>query len=366
MKNKNYHWFSPSFDNVEKRRLSKLIDTNFLNEGKVTKEFEKKISNHLKMDYAVCTTSGTAALFLSLMANDIGKGDEVIVPNFTFVATANAVTLTGAKPIFADVLLSNFTINAEILKSIITKKVKAIISVDVNGRGCDYVKLHEICKKYNLKLITDSAEALGSMYKKKFLGTYGDCGCFSFSAAKSISTGQGGMIVTNNKKIYLRLLELKDQGRRFRGTGGNDNHPTLGFNFKFTDLQASVGIAQFEKLKKRIKNFHLRDSAYSKYLEDVKEIKIPEKKPGEVLQWYDILILKKKNGLIRFLQNNNIGFRQFWYPVNHHKHYKSNLKDQFKNSYEISRKGIWLPSNFEISDSDIKKICLLIRGYYNN
>ena len=365
MKNTNFHWFSPSFDEAEKKRLSKLIDTNFLNEGVVTREFEKKIANYLKVKYAVCVTSGTSALFLSLMANGIGQGDEVIIPNFTFIATANAVTLSGAKPVFTDILPNNLTISVESLESLITKKVKAIISVDVNGRSCDYQKLYLICKKYNLKLITDSAEALGSMSQKKYLGTYGDCGCFSFSAAKSISTGQGGMVVTNNKKIYSRLLELKDQGRRFRGTGGNDIHPTLGFNFKFTDLQASVGISQFDKLNKRIKNFHLRDKMYTKYLEHIKEIIIPEKKSGEVLQWFDILVLKKRNGLIEFLKNNKIGFRQFWYPVNYNKPYKSNLKKKFKNSYNISNQGIWLPSNFDITASDIKKICKLIRKYFN-
>ncbi len=365
MKNSNFHWFSPSFDDAEKKKLSKLIDTNFLNEGKVTREFEKKISNYLNVNHAVCVTSGTSALFLSLMANGVGKGDEVIIPNFTFVATANAVTLSGAKPIFADILLNNLTINVENIERIITKKVKAIISVDVNGRSCDYKRLQNICKKYNLKLITDSAEALGSMSEKKYLGTFGDCGCFSFSAAKSISTGQGGMVVTNNKKIYSRLLELKDQGRRFRGTGGNDIHPTLGFNFKFTDLQASVGIAQFAKLKKRIKNFHRRDSTYIRYLKGIKEIRIPEKKPGEVLQWFDILIQKKKSGLIRLLKDNNIGFRQFWYPINSQKPYKNNFKSKFKNSFEISKKGIWLPSNFDITVTDVRKICLLIREYFN-
>lgn len=364
MKKENCHWFSPSFNNEEKIKLSKLIDTNFLNEGKETKIFEKIISNYLGINYAVSVTSGTSAIFLALVANGIERGDKVIVPNFTFIATANAVRLAGAEPIFVDILSDDLTINVLDIEKVIDSRVKAIIPVDVNGRSCNYEKLILICKKYGLKLISDSAEALGSQHNGKFLGTYGDCGCFSFSAAKSISTGQGGMVVTNSKKIYTRLLELKDQGRRFRGTGGNDHHHAIGFNFKFTDLQASVGIAQFKKLKSRIKNFHKRDLTYRKYLRGLEEIKIPPKRPGEVLQWFDVFVLKKKAGLIRHLKKNKIGFRQFWYPVNFNKPYKCYNIRNLKNSYEVSRSGMWLPSNFDITVSDIKKISLLVKQYY--
>ena len=310
MSKKNLAWFFPSFDQREKQSLSRLVDSNFLNEGKLTRKFEKLISNFLNIKYAVAVTSGTSALTLSLLANGIGKGDEVIIPNFTFIASANAVMLSGAKPVFVDINSENFTIDVDKVKLALNEKVKAIISVDVNGRGCDYDRLEKICKKNNLKLICDSAEALGSKFKKKYLGTYGHCGCFSFSAAKTISTGQGGMIVTNNQKIFSRLLELKDQGRPKRGTGGNDFHPSLGFNFKYTDIQACVGIEQFKRLKNRIKKFNLRDNFYNEYLKNIDEVKIPSKRDEEVLQWYDILIKSKKKKVVKTFGKKKYRFQR--------------------------------------------------------
>ncbi len=365
MKNKAFDWFFPSFCEKEKISLNKLLKSNFLNEGSLTKKFEDKIAKYLNVKYAVCVTSGTIALALALLANGVRRNDKVLTSNFTFVATANAVTLIGAKPIFVDITKEDFTIDSKKIIPLMKDGVKAIISVDVNGRACDYKNLEKISRDYNVPLISDSAEALGSKYNNKFLGTFGECGCFSFSAAKTLSTGQGGIIVTNKKKIYHRLLELKDQGRRKRGTGGNDFHPVIGFNFKYTDLQACVGIEQFKKLRMRIKNFEKRDYYYTKNLKDIGEITLPFKKKGEVLQWFDILIKKKKKELLNFLKVKRIGYREFWYPINFQKPYKGKSKN-FINTYEVSREGLWLPSNFLLKKEHIEEVCYLVRKFYDN
>ena len=155
MKKNNLHWFAPSFDNNEKKSLSELIKTNYLNEGSVTRDFEKKISNFIGTKYATATTSGTSAIALSLMALGVKRDDEVLIPNFTFIATANAAKLVGAKVKFIDINYENLNIDVKKIEKSITKKTKALITVDVNGRACEYQKIQKICKKFNLKLICD-------------------------------------------------------------------------------------------------------------------------------------------------------------------------------------------------------------------
>ncbi len=362
--NKNeIQWFYPSFDENEKKKLLELVDTNYLNEGKVTLRFERLLADYLGVKYAVATTSGTAAITLALLSLNIGYGDEVIVPNFTFIATANAVSFCGASVKFVDINENDFLINTEILEKSISQKTKAVIAVDVNGRGCDYKNLEKICKRKKLSLICDSAEAIGSKYKDKFLGTFGDVGCFSFSAAKTLSTGQGGLVVTNRKNLYYRLLELKDQGRRYRGTGGNDKHPSIGFNFKYTDLQATIGIEQFKKLKKRIKLFHERDKNYFNNLKNINEIQIPPKKEGEVLQWFDIIVKKNKRALLKFMKKNHIGYREFWEPLNSQKAYKHFDQIYYNTSY-VSKAGLWLPSNFDLCKKTIDFISKKLVDFY--
>ena len=342
------------FNYDEKRLVNKVIDENFLNEGDYVKKFEKKIASYLGVKYCVCVTSGTAAISLALMTLDLLPDDEVIIPNFTFIATANAVKLAGAKPIFVDINFDRFDISIEQIKRKITKKTKVIIPVDVNGRSADYKNLEFLKRKFGLRIISDSSEGFGSSFEGKKIGTFGEMSCFSFSAAKTISTGQGGAIVTNSKKFYNRLLELKDQGRRQRGTGGNDLHPVLGFNFKYTNLQAAVGLAQLKKLSSRLKKFKRRDFLYKKYLSNNQKIILPKTYDGEVLQWFDILIPNKQK-VVKYLKEKNIDVRSFWFPINKQKTYKS--KEKFSISDKVSAYGLWLPSCFDITEDEIKQVC---------
>ena len=353
-KNKKISWFMPSFEG-SKKIVNQVLDSNFLNEGKITKEFEDKVSHFLGTKYCITTTSGTASLSLSLFALGITYGDEVLVPNLTFIATANAVKLAGASVKLVDVNKINYTVCCDDILRKISKKTKCIISVDVNGRGADYQKLNKICKEHNLFLICDSAEAFGSYYKNNKIGNYGDLSCFSFSPLKTISTGQGGIIVTKKKSTYEKLLSLKDQGRPKRGTGGDDLHPSIGFNFKFTNVQAAIGISQLKKINNRIKKFKKRDYLYRKLLLKSDKIYLPPKQnENEILQWFDILsddIKIIKRALIR----NKIDFRPFWLPINTQKPYLE--KGNFSNSHYISKRGIWLPSSFDISEEQISFVC---------
>jgi perosamine synthetase len=366
--NKLIKFFYPKKTNLEISFLKKTLDSKFFNEGKVTKKFENKIKILTKRKYSVCTTSGTIALSIALMSNNIGEGDEVIVPSFTYVATANAVTLTGAKVVLAEVCMNNFVIDEKKIYSIITNKTKAIISVEVNGRSPKYEILSKICKKKKIILVTDSTEALGSYYNSKPLGSYGDISCFSFSPSKIISTGQGGALVTNSKSIYQKALLLKKQGIE-KGTGGGEIHRYLGYNFKYTDIQASIGLAQLSHFKKRLKKFNLRDKIYIKYLHNLIKknfLIIPEKKSGCINLWFDILVpnLIKLRILKKSFKKKGIEYRTFWNSINKHNYYSSEKKFNITNY--ISKHGIWLPSNFDLNKKKIRYICEVINGVLNN
>jgi perosamine synthetase len=216
--------------------LKKVLKSSFVNEGIQTRELEKKIAKILKVKYCLSTTSGTTALFLALKALGIKNNDKVIVPNITFAATANAVSMAGGKPIFVDVNPLNILIDEKALLKKISKKIKFVIPVHVSGRGNNIERIIKICKKKSIKVVEDAAEAFGSKLNGRNLGTFGQVGCFSFAPNKIITTGQGGLVVTNNKKIYKKLKIFKDQGRVGPTTGGEDKYISLGFNLKIYKL----------------------------------------------------------------------------------------------------------------------------------
>lgn len=358
-------WFSPLTGKREKDLVQEVLDSNYLNDGDVTRTFEAKVAELIGVRHCLAVTSGTAAIALTLMAKEIGQGDEVIVPDFTFIATANAVRLAGAQVKLVDIEPKRFSIDIEKVKSCIGPRTRAIVAVDVNGRGADYNSLETIAGERGLSLICDSTEGLGSKWQGRYLGTYGDAGCFSFSANKTITTGQGGMIATDNTQLHHRLLELKDQGRRRQGTGGNDLHPALGFNFKLTNLQAAVGIAQLERLPQRLVRAKQRDEWYRQALQDCPAVELPclQNEEGEVTQWTDILAADRAN-LESVLKSANIGYRAFWYPLHTQKPYSADDL-AFKNSLIVSEQGLWLPSGFELAKEQVEYIAGAIKSGKN-
>jgi perosamine synthetase len=261
--------------------VAAVIASNYINGGAVTREFENRIADQIGAKHCIAVTSGTAAISLALKGLGIGPGDEVLVPDLTFIATANAVQMVGAHVKLIDIEPDRFTIDVHKATAAIGPRTKAIVPVDVNGRGADYDALERLCVERGLKLVCDAAEAFGSRYKGRYLGTFGDAGCFSFSAHKIITSGQGGMISTNSDELRDRLRELKDQGRRHGGTGGDDLHSVLGFNFKYTNLQAAVALAQLELFDVRIEHFRRRDHWYRELLSDCPGIVLPNSSNGE-------------------------------------------------------------------------------------
>lgn len=350
-------WFGPVVGAAETEALAQVIASGYLNDGAAARQLESEVARFLGVSYAVAVTSCTAALSLALMGLGIGPGYEVIIPDLTFIATANGVRLAGAEVRLVDVDPDRFTIDVPAVAAAIGPRTAAIIAVDVNGRACDYRALEELAARHGLVLVCDSAEGLGSSFAGQCLGSFGHAGCFSFSANKTVTSGQGGMIATNDARLHDRLRELKDQGRLTGGTGGDDSHPVVGFNFKYTDLQAAVALVQFARLPQRLEALRRRDSLYRQHLAGVPEIRLPPdgSNTGEVCQWMDILSDRRadiQNGLA----NIGAGTRAFWHPLHRQPPYVGR-DEEFPNAIEISRRGLWLPSHLEITADQIATVC---------
>jgi perosamine synthetase len=361
---KKINWWEPQVGEKEKELLLQVLDSNFLNDGEFTTRFEQQLADLLDCKHAVAVTSGTSALFLALVANGIGHGDEVIVPDITFIATANAVVMAGAKPILVDVVPQTLNISPAEIRKAITPQTKAIIPVHISGRPADMLNILKIAEEHGLAVIEDAAEALLSKLNGKCLGTYGQAGVISFSPNKTITTGQGGVILTDDYAIGVRLRELKDQGRPVRGTGGDDIHDRIGYNFKLTNMQAAIGIAQLDKLESRTNKMK---ETYLKYVDGLKGLEeltlLPfQVEKGEVPQWIDALT-HRRDELVEYLLEQNIICRNFWFPLHTHKPYSS-PDEQFPQSTELSSKAFWLPSSFLLSEIEIEKVCQHIRSFF--
>jgi perosamine synthetase len=371
----------PWIGEEEKRAVIEYLDSGgWLTEYKKTREFEQMIADYVGSKYVSVVNNGTVSLVIALIALGIGRGDEVIVPDYTMIASANAVILAGAKPVLVDINRTNLCIDFDLVEKAITPKTKAIMLVTINGRYPEMEKFVEFANEHDLFLIEDAAQSLGSRYKGKHQGTFGDVGSFSFSAPKIITTGQGGALVTDNEELYQKILKIKDFGR---AQGGVDYHETIGYNFKFTDLQAVIGIEQMKKLDWRVKRKKEMYKLYRDLLEDIEGIVFIDTNLGDTSLWFiDILVEKpffkkesftkeNKNGenerdkLASFLEEKGFGTRPF-YPAIHTQPPYSWVKGYFKNATYISKRGLWLPSASFLSDDDIERVCEEIKKYFLN
>jgi perosamine synthetase len=347
----------------EQSLVEEVLKENYLNEGDVTTRFEMEVSQRVGAKYGIAATSGTAALFLALAAAGIGPGDEVLVPDITFIASANAVRLAGATPILVDVDAATLTISPDAILASITPRTKAVMPVHLSGRSADMESILAIARARGLIVIEDAAEALLSARNGRFLGTLGNAGCLSFSPNKTITTGQGGMILTNDESMHNRLRELKDHGRHGRGTGGDDIHHALGFNFKLTNLQAAIGLGQIESLDERVRRQKSIYQHYAKDLTNLPGLVLPgfHIEEGEIPQWTDALV-EKRDALDQFLIARGIHCRRFWFPLHTQAPYRL-ADDRFPISSRLNPHALWLPSAFTLSDNDVQSVCDAIRQF---
>ncbi len=355
----------PWIGKEEKKAVAKYLSSGgWLTEFKETEKFEQLLAEYTGAKYACAVNNGTVSLFIALMSLGIGKGDEVIVPNLTMIASANSVLLAGAIPRLVDIEQKTMCLDLALAEKSITKKTKAIMLVNLNGKSPDMKKLLALCKKYKLYLVEDAAQALGSFWNRKHMGTFGDIGSFSFSPHKIVTTGQGGALVTNSQELIKKIRKIKDFGRVKSGV---DLHDSLGFNFKFTDLQAVIGIEQMKKIKSLVKRKKEIYALYEKELSPIKNIRFIQTNLSETSPWFVDIFVENREKLMEFLKKHQIATRPFYPPVHTQSPYRE--MKEYKNarfyvSQQLSSQGLWLPSSLSLTNQQIKYITKIIKEFY--
>ena len=364
---KNYHKVSvnePHLLGNEKKYLLKCLKDGYISSsGHFVKEFEKKFAKRVNRKFAISVSNGTAALQLAYEALNIKKKDEIILPAFTIISCILPVIRSGATPVLIDSDPTTWNMDVSKIESKITSKTKAIIAPHIYGLPIDMDPLLKIAKKYKLKVIEDSAEALGLKYKNKECGSFGNVSTFSFYANKHITTGEGGMIVTDDIKIAERCRSLRNicfnNKRRFL-------HYELGWNYRFTNLQSAIGLAQLEKLNRFIVKKRNIGKTYNKELSQIKIFQTPldKKKYADNIYWVYGLVLKKNspislNTLMKKLKKNGIETRNFFWPLHQQPVLKKMgffKKSKLPVSEYLSRNGFYLPTGLSITSKQQKYV----------
>jgi len=358
----------PLITGKELEYVTDCLQSNWISSsGKYIAQFEEKFAQYCGSKYGVSTTSGTTALHLALASLGIGKGDEVIVPAFTMIAPVFAILYTGAKPALVDCEPETWNMDVTQIESKITPNTRAILPVHIYGHPCDMDPILEIARKHNLYVVEDAAEAHGAEYKGRKVGGIGDIGCFSFYANKILTTGEGGMIVTNREEIEERARRLKDQAyspeKRFL-------HTDLGFNYRMTNIQAAIGLAQLEKVEELVERRRENARLYRALLTGVGGIRLPiQREWAKNVYWmYCILIEggfgRSRDELRAKLSEHGIDTRDFFIPM-HQQPALKNLglfeAESYPVSEDISRRGMYLPSGSGLKEEEIRQVCATMK-----
>ena len=351
--------------------VEKTLKSSYIACGPKIKEFEEKISKYVNRKYGVAVSSGTAALHIIIRSLGIKKGDEVITSPFSFIASSNCILFEGAKPVFVDIDPITRNIDPRKIEKRITKKTKAILAIDIFGQTADWGPILKIAKKYKLKIIEDSCEALGSEYKNRKCGSFGDASAFAFFPNKQITTGEGGMIVTDNEKIYKMALSLRNQGRSADPKWLK--YERLGFNYRISDINCALGISQFERIESIIKRRQRVVDTYNKYLSKIKKIRIPQRaKYANKINWmhYTIEIddsysKKDRDNIMKKLRENGIGCREYFPSIHLFSFYKKMFnykKGDCPISEKISDHVISLPMFNALTERQISYITKTLKN----
>lgn len=351
----------PKLGSKELEYVVDCVRTNWISsKGKYVPEFEERFSAFCGAKYGVATCSGTTALHLALATLGIGKGDEVILPTLTHCCCSNMVVLTGAKPVLVDSEEKTWNIDADKIEEKITERTKVIMPVHLYGHPADMDPIMNLAEDHDFYIVVDSAEAHGAEYKGRKVGGIGDLECFSFYANKIITTGEGGMIVTNNQGLAEKAAMLRDQAyekeRRFW-------HRFIGFNYRMTNLQAAIGVAQMEKINQFIEARRRNARLYNSLLGKVEGITLPpEAEWAKNVYWmYSILVDDSfglsRDGLASCLEEQGVETRPFFYPIHNQPVYAGNFRgEKYPVSEELSKIGMNLPSAVTLEKREIEYV----------
>lgn len=346
-------------DDVE--AVAEVVRSGRLALGPKTEEFERLIAEYTGTEHAVAVSSGTAALHLIVKSLGIGPGDEVLVPSFTFIASVNAILYDGAKPVFVDIEPDTYNLDPDDLKRKITPRTKAIMAVDVFGHPADWDALLKISKDYKLKIIDDSCEALGARYNGKSLGQFGDAAAFAFYPNKQITTGEGGMIVTNDPDVARVCRSLRNQGRGEMGAWLE--HERLGYNYRMTEMSAALGISQLRRLEDILSRRERVARWYTHRLSDLEWVRPPVVRPNVRMSWFVYTITLSeglsRDAVMQAMMREGIPTRGYFAPV----HLQGYIRELF-GTYEgmlpvtesVSRRTMALPFHSNLSYDEVDEV----------
>ncbi|MCM3701053.1 DegT/DnrJ/EryC1/StrS aminotransferase family protein [Paenibacillus macerans] len=357
--------YEPALDGNEKKYVMDCLESNWISsKGQYVHRFEDHFSSYVGTQYAVSTSNGTTALHLAMLALGIGKGDEIIVPTLTYISSVNCIRYVGATPVFVDSDPENWQLDLEQVKKKINIRTKAVIAVHLYGNACDLEELRNICNKHNIFLVEDCAEAIGTYSNNKHVGTFGDISTFSFFGNKTITTGEGGMVCTNN-------LTLKERIELFKGQGVSKNieywHEVVGYNYRMTNICAAIGLAQLERVESILmKKREIADQ----YKQELKELPMDFADDKNVMNshWMVSVVLENEDyrDLLRsHLYQFGIETRPFFHPIHLMDMYKNEgSSHNYPNALKLSKSGINLPSSPLLSQEKITYICNVIKDFY--
>lgn len=355
----------PWIDKKELEQLTKVIESTYITENRFTKLFEDRIMEYTCAKHAVSMSNGTVALYCALKAMGIQNGDEVIVPDLTFIASSNAVLMAGGVPVFCDIDKKTLCIDVNKIESLITRKTKFIMPVHLYGNACEMDEIMAIAQNYELKVIEDAAQGMGVLYRGKHVGTIGDCGVLSFYGNKTITCGEGGVVLTNNEKIARSCYRLKNHGRDEKGVF---KHEHIGFNFSFTEIQAAVGISQMNKLQEIIDRKRNIKLGYSFGLHKIEDISFPTVRfHVKSVDWFTSVFTSKREELKEYLTKRGIQTRDFFYPLHLQPCYNSLQfnANEFPNSEWAYQNGLSLPSSYDLTAEDQEYIIDTMVKFYD-
>lgn len=354
----------PWFDECEIEQVRHTLESGWVTEGPACSEFSRRLNELMGVEYAVFAPNGTLALVLALMALGIGEGDEVLVPDVTFVASATSVLMVGATPIFVDVSKNTYQLDVERCAEKLTPRTRAVMPVHLFGATPDMAAVMAFAYKHDLLVIEDAAQALGVTYGDVHAGRFGDMGCFSFFADKTITTGEGGYVVCKDRDLYDRLLTLRNQGRERRGSY---THPNVGYNFRITDLQGAIGCCQLDKLDQIMRRKRTIYALYQELLDGVDKVAFLEIESGsEFVPFRMVLLVERPNFLMVHLERDAIQTRPFFTPLHRQPCFGyMGLDDgDFPNAMDGYSRGVLLPVHPRLTNEDVRYICHSIRDFY--
>lgn len=361
-----YPVYQPSLNGNEKKYVIECLDSSWISgKGKFINEFEIAFAKFVGTKHATTVCNGTVALHLALEALGIGEGDEVIVPTLTYIASVNAITYTGAKAVFVDSLQDSWQMNPDDVVKKITAATRAIMCVHLYGHPCDMEKLVNVAKDNNLFLIEDCAEAIGSKYKGEHVGTFGDVATFSFYGNKTITTGEGGMVVTNDATLHDRLVHLKGQGlAKYREYW----HDAIGYNYRMTNICAAIGLAQLEQIDEILAKKSQVAIWYKEALKGSRFEFHVELEDVVHSYWMCTVLIPEgmdRHALKEFLMEHGIETRPMFYPI-HTMPIYSQKYEKHQMAESLARRGMNLPSYPSLSKENIDEIVAVIMQYENN